>query len=122
MTKQSLRTLLLPAALASGLLALSTMSTFAADKVIKIGGLLPLSGPGSYFGAQDKQGAELALEHLNKFGVNGFKFSHRVGESATNGLGRFCQTQFQHTWYNESALAFHERFGIAQMMKTNLNV
>ena len=33
-----------------------------------------MSGPGSYFGAQDKQGVELALEQINKAGVNGYKF------------------------------------------------
>ena len=34
-----------------------------------------MSGPGAYFGAQDKQGIELALEELNKAGVNGYKFA-----------------------------------------------
>jgi branched-chain amino acid transport system substrate-binding protein len=86
MMKLSLRSLLIPAAVASGLLAVSSMSAFAADKVIKIGGLLPLSGPGSYFGAQDKQGAELALEHLNKSGVNGFKFEIQYEDSACSPL------------------------------------
>ena len=42
------------------------MSLRAADNVIKIGALLPISGPGSYFGVQDKQGVELALDQLNK--------------------------------------------------------
>ena len=51
---------------------------YAQDKVIKIGGLFPMSGPGAYFGAQDKQGIELALEQLNKSGVAGYKL-----ESAT---------------------------------------
>ena len=46
----------------------------AEDKVIKIGGLLPMSGPGSYFGAQDKQGIELALDEINRVGVAGYKF------------------------------------------------
>jgi branched-chain amino acid transport system substrate-binding protein len=41
----------------------------AEDKIIKIGGLLPMSGPGSYFGAQDKQGIELALAEINRAGV-----------------------------------------------------
>jgi branched-chain amino acid transport system substrate-binding protein len=86
MMKLSLRTLLIPVALASGLLAVSTMSAFTADKVVKIGGLLPLSGPGSYFGAQDKQGAELALEHLNISGVNGFKFEIQYEDSACSPL------------------------------------
>ena len=42
--------------------------------IIRIGGLLPMSGPGSYFGAQDKQGIELALDEINKVGVAGYKF------------------------------------------------
>ena len=59
---------------AIGLLAVG-QSTQAQDKTIKIGALFPMSGPGSYFGAQDKQGVELALEQLNKTGVNGYKFA-----------------------------------------------
>ena len=50
-------------------------SASAQDKTIKIGGLFPMSGPGAYFGAQDKQGIELALEELNKTGVNGYNFA-----------------------------------------------
>src|SRR6266568_2409178 len=60
--------------------------SFAADKTIKIGALLPMSGPGSYFGAQDKQGIELALEALNKTGVNGFKFEVQYEDSACSPL------------------------------------
>src|SRR5690242_21673131 len=56
-------------------------SAQAQDKTIKIGGLFPISGPGSYFGAQDKQGVELALEQL-KAGVNGVKFSIHYEDSA----------------------------------------
>ena len=59
---------------AIGLLA-AGQAAQAQDKTIKIGALFPMSGPGSYFGAQDKQGVELALEQLNKTGVNGYKFS-----------------------------------------------
>src|SRR6266851_5165156 len=51
--------------------------SFAADKTIKIGALLPMSGPGSYFGAQDKQGIELALEALNQAGLGGYKLDVR---------------------------------------------
>src|SRR3989440_1107856 len=61
-------------------------AAFAADQVIKIGGLLPTSGPGSYFGAQDKQGIELALEEINKTGVNGFKFEIQYEDSACSPL------------------------------------
>src|SRR5829696_2194941 len=58
----------------------------AQDKTIKIGGLLPMSGPGAYFGAQDKQGVELALEQLNKEGVNGYKFAVQYEDSACSPL------------------------------------
>ena len=74
--------------IASYLVVLATTSSLAADKVIKIGGLLPMSGPGSYFGAQDKQGVELALDQLNKSGVNGYKFEIRYEDSACGPLAR----------------------------------
>src|SRR3989440_9780650 len=61
-------------------------AAFAADQVIKIGGLLPTSGPGSYFGAQDKQGIELALEEINKTGVNGVKLEIQYEDSACSPL------------------------------------
>jgi branched-chain amino acid transport system substrate-binding protein len=68
-----------------GLIAGATVSN-AQDKTIKIGGLLPISGPGAYFGAQDKQGVELALEQLNKAGVNGYKFAIQYEDSACGPL------------------------------------
>jgi branched-chain amino acid transport system substrate-binding protein len=58
----------------------------AQDKTIKIGALFPMSGPGAYFGAQDKQGVELALEQLNKEGVNGYKFTIQYEDSACSPL------------------------------------
>ncbi len=61
-------------------------AAFAQDKVIKIGGLFPMSGPGAYFGAQDKQGIELAIEQLNKSGVNGYKFEVQYEDSACSPL------------------------------------
>lgn len=69
---------LLAAALALG----TAPGAFGADKLIKIGALLPMSGPGAYFGAQDKQGAELALEQLNKSGIDGYKFELHYEDSA----------------------------------------
>jgi branched-chain amino acid transport system substrate-binding protein len=84
--KQKFRSFLVPAALTAGLLAISATSGIAADKVIKIGGLFPISGPGSYFGVQDKQGAELAIEQLNKSGVNGYKFEIQYEDSACSPL------------------------------------
>ena len=58
----------------------------AQDQVIKIGGLFPTSGPGAYFGAQDKQGIDLAIEQLNKSGVNGYKFAIQYEDSACSPL------------------------------------
>src|SRR5437016_11659892 len=78
----------LPAAVrlmtASVLVAAGASAALAAD-VIKIGGLFPMSGPGSYFGAQDKQGIELALDEL-KAGVNGYKFAIQYEDSACSPL------------------------------------
>jgi branched-chain amino acid transport system substrate-binding protein len=72
-------------AAAIGFLTVS-QATYAQDKIIKIGALFPISGPGSYFGAQDKQGVELALEQLNKIGVNGYKFEVQYEDSACGPL------------------------------------
>jgi branched-chain amino acid transport system substrate-binding protein len=82
MTRSALRLLFVAAIAGGGFLAASTVSPFAADQTIKIGALLPMSGPGSYFGVQDKQGIELALEQVNKTGVNGFKFDVQYEDSA----------------------------------------
>jgi branched-chain amino acid transport system substrate-binding protein len=74
------------------LLGLFTLSTLIAscaldgaraqDKTIKIGALFPMSGPGAYFGTQDRQGVELALEQLNKTGVDGYKLSVQYEDSS----------------------------------------
>src|SRR5215475_10805963 len=65
-----------------------TMSSAAgaADNVVRIGALLPMSGPGSYFGAQDKQGIELALDEINKTGINGVKLEVHYEDSACSPL------------------------------------
>src|ERR1043165_3331351 len=70
----------------AALAAAWTGGASAQDKTIKIGALLPTSGPGAYFGAQDKQGIELALEQLNKTGVNGYKFAIQYEASACGPL------------------------------------
>lgn len=86
MIKLKFGSLLVSAALVGGLLASSATVLLAADKVIKIGALFPMSGPGSYFGAQDKQGVELALEQLNKAGVNEYKFEVQYEDSSCSPL------------------------------------
>lgn len=70
----------------TGLLVAVATGAQAQDKVIKIGALLPMSGPGSYFGAQDKQGVELALDAINKAGVNGTKLAVQYEDSACSPL------------------------------------
>jgi len=86
MIKRTFCTLMMSAGLVGGLLIGASTSLLAADKAIKIGGLFPMSGPGSYFGAQDKQGVELALEQLNKAGVNGYKFEIQYEDSSCSPL------------------------------------
>jgi branched-chain amino acid transport system substrate-binding protein len=71
--------------LALGLLA-GADTACAQDKSIKIGGLFPMSGPGTYFGTQDKQGIELAIEQINKTGVGGYKLEIQYEDSACSPL------------------------------------
>jgi len=82
MTRHSI---LLSAAVAC-LTLLGAGAACAQDRVIRIGGLFAMSGPGSYFGVQDKQGIELAIEELNKAGVNGYKFEVQNEDSACSPL------------------------------------
>jgi len=77
--------LLLAVGVSAGLMAAASAG-LAQDKTIKIGGLLPISGPGAYFGVQDRQGVELAIEELNKTGVNGYKFAIQYEDSACSPL------------------------------------
>ena len=79
----------LPAAarlLAVSVLVAAGAGTALAADVIKIGGLFPMSGPGSYFGAQDKQGIELALEEINRVGITGYKFEVKYEDSSCSPL------------------------------------
>jgi branched-chain amino acid transport system substrate-binding protein len=73
-------------AIVASLLVAAAAQARAQDKTVKIGALLPISGPGSYFGAQDKQGIELALDELNKSGVNGYKFEVKYEDSSCSPL------------------------------------
>ena len=70
---------------AVSILAAST-ALCAESKIIKIGALLPMSGPGSYFGAQDRQGIELALEQINMAGVGGYRFEVKYEDSSCSPL------------------------------------
>jgi len=57
----------------------------AQEKVIRIGVLMPISGPGSYFGVMGKEGIDLALEQL-KGGVNGYHLQVQYEDSACSPL------------------------------------
>ena len=84
--KPPLRSLLLSACLTGFLVGVATAPSIAADKVIKIGALFPISGPGSYFGAQDKQGIELALDSSIRPASSGYKFEVKYEDSGCSPL------------------------------------
>jgi len=73
-------------AAAATVLAVAPLSN-AQDKVIRVGVLMPISGPASYFGVQGKQGIDLALEQINKAGgVNGHRIQVQYEDSACSPL------------------------------------
>lgn len=78
----------LKAAALAGALALGAMAApVAAQNVIRVGVLMPISGPASYFGVQGKEGIDLALEQLNRGGgVNGYRIQVQYEDSACSPL------------------------------------
>jgi len=78
--------LLAAGTIAAALAALASAAVGAENNIIRIGALLPMSGPGSYFGAQDRQGIELALDAINKSGVRGHKFEVKFEDSSCSPL------------------------------------
>src|SRR5258708_26782697 len=74
------------AILAAAFLAACAMfSAQAQERVIRIGVLMPISGPGSYFGVMGKEGIDLALDQL-KSTVNGYKLQVQYEDSACSPL------------------------------------
>jgi branched-chain amino acid transport system substrate-binding protein len=65
--------------------ALVSFASVAQDRVVRIGVLMPISGPGSYFGVMGKEGIELALEQY-KNGVSGYKLQVQYEDSACSPL------------------------------------
>ena len=57
-----------------------------ADDAIKIGALLPISGPGAYFGAQDREGIDVALEQIAKAGLGGHSLAFHAEDSGCSPL------------------------------------
>lgn len=58
----------------------------AQDKVIRVGVLMPISGPGSYFGVMGKEGIELALEQVAKTDLKGYRLQVQFEDSACSPL------------------------------------
>src|SRR4026209_1456877 len=65
--------------------AIAPLAAQAQDKVIRVGVLMPISGPGSYFGVMGKEGIDLALDQL-KAGVNGYRLQVQYEDSACSPL------------------------------------
>ena len=65
--------------------AVGSLAAQAQERVIRVGVLMPISGPGSYFGVMGKEGIELALEQL-KGGVNGYRLQVQYEDSACSPL------------------------------------
>ncbi len=65
--------------------AAALQTATAQEKVVRVGVLMPISGPGSYFGVMGKEGIELALEQL-KGGVNGYRLQVQYEDSACSPL------------------------------------
>ncbi len=71
-------------AIAAGFAA-APLAVQAQDKVIRVGVVMPISGPASYFGVMGKEGIDLALDQL-KAGVNGYRLQVQYEDSACSPL------------------------------------
>lgn len=58
----------------------------AQDRVIRVGVLMPISGPGSYFGVMGKEGVDLAMEQVAKSPINGYRLQVQYEDSACSPL------------------------------------
>src|SRR3954465_953719 len=58
----------------------------AQDRIIRVGVLMPISGPGSYFGVMGKEGIDLALEQVAKTDLKGYKLQVQYEDSACSPL------------------------------------
>lgn len=80
-----IRSFIVASLLALGVLTLPSTGR-AEDAIIKIGGLLSTSGPGSYYGVQDREGIDLAMEQVGKVGLSGFHLDFHAEDSACSPL------------------------------------
>ncbi|MSQ49785.1 MAG: ABC transporter substrate-binding protein [Betaproteobacteria bacterium] len=65
--------------------AIAPLSAGAQERVIRIGVVMPISGPASYFGVMGREGIDLALEQF-KAGVNGYRLQVQYEDSACSPL------------------------------------
>ena len=65
--------------------AFAALGAQAQDRAIRIGVLMPISGPGSYFGVMGKEGIDLALEQF-KGSVSGYRLQVQYEDSACSPL------------------------------------
>ena len=63
------------------------MSLARAEQTIKIGALLPISGAGAYFGTQDREGIDVALQQVAKAGLGSPVFAFHAEDSGCSPLG-----------------------------------
>ncbi len=80
-----IRSFIASSLLALGLLTLPSTGR-AEDAIIKIGGLLSTSGPGSYYGVQDREGIDLAMEQVATVGLSGSHLDFHAEDSACSPL------------------------------------
>ena len=73
------------ATLACGIALAVPLAAPAQERVIRIGVLMPISGPASYFGVMGKEGIDLALDQF-KGGVNGYRLQVQYEDSACSPL------------------------------------
>jgi branched-chain amino acid transport system substrate-binding protein len=67
----------------------STLIAFPAqaqDRTLRIGVVMPISGPGSYFGVMGKEGIDLAMEQVAKQPINGYRLQVQAEDSACSPL------------------------------------
>ena len=53
--------------------AVVPLAAQAQERVIRIGVVMPISGPGSYFGVMGKEGIDLAMDQVGKNPINGVR-------------------------------------------------
>jgi branched-chain amino acid transport system substrate-binding protein len=85
---------MLGAAVAAGVLGVGATGGFAADKTIKVGITLPLTGADAQSATLIKYGAQLAFDEANeKGGVGGYKIEMVVLDSGTATAGQYDPAQ-----------------------------